>query len=410
MYAFRKPFTAGEFADTFLWGIEYKSVLIASQVLGYTLSKFIGVKVIAEMQPARRATAILLLIGVAELALLGFAIVPPHYGFLLLFINGLPLGMVFGVVLSFLEGRRFSEALTAGLCASFIVSSGVVKSVGRTLILNYGISEYWMPFWTGAVFAIPLILAVVLLSKIPPPTMTDNQLRMKRQPMNRAQRWAFFRRHAFGIIGIVVIYVSLTVLRSVRDDFAVEIWKELGREDAGVFAKAETAVMVGVMVVCGSTAGVKSNRRGLLTSLGFVLGGFLLVLATVISHSIDAISPFAMMVLLGMGTYVPYVVIHTTVFERLIATFREQANVGYLMYLADAFGYLGYVGIMLLRPFMGSESGYLELLTSLAFQIALGASIIATILLIYYLRTAPHAFHSKPELMSAESDRASGIA
>ena len=55
------------------------------------------------------------------------------------------------------------------------------------------------------------------------------------------------------------------------------------------------------------------------------------------------------MVLLGLGLYLPYVAVHTTMFERLIALTRDQGNIGYLMYLADAFGYLGYVGVMLFR-------------------------------------------------------------
>ena len=57
-----------------------------------------------------------------EVALLLFALVPAPYNFGCLFLNGLPLGMVFGLVLSFLEGRRLTEALAAGLCASFIVA------------------------------------------------------------------------------------------------------------------------------------------------------------------------------------------------------------------------------------------------------------------------------------------------
>ena len=54
MYAFRKPFTAARYDDTTFLGIPYKTVLVIAQVLGYMLSKFIGIKVIAEMPPAPR--------------------------------------------------------------------------------------------------------------------------------------------------------------------------------------------------------------------------------------------------------------------------------------------------------------------------------------------------------------------
>ena len=49
MYAFRKPFTAGMYEGLSLWDIDYKIVLITTQVLGYMLSKFMGIKWVSEM-------------------------------------------------------------------------------------------------------------------------------------------------------------------------------------------------------------------------------------------------------------------------------------------------------------------------------------------------------------------------
>ena len=62
------------------------------------------------------------------------------------------------------------------------------------------------------------------------------------------------------------------------------------------------------------------------------------------------------MVLIGVGLYLPYVATHTTIFERLIAMTRDKSNVVYLMYLADSFGYLGYVAVMLARQASSSEA------------------------------------------------------
>src|SRR5262249_39450529 len=106
MYAFRKPFTAASYPDPVVAGIDFKVILVTAQVAGYMLSKFLGIKVVAEMPPARRARYILLLIGLAEAALLLFGLVPPPWSALCLLLNGLPLGMVFGLVLGFLEGRK----------------------------------------------------------------------------------------------------------------------------------------------------------------------------------------------------------------------------------------------------------------------------------------------------------------
>ncbi len=92
------------------------------------------------------------------------------------------------------------------------------------------------------------------------------------------------------------------------------------------------------------------------------------------------------MVLIGLGMYVPYVAFHTTVFERLLAAFRETGTVGYLMYLADAFGYLAYLGIMIFRNSASNEIRYLSLLTWISLVIAFVSTLFAVLLLIYYRR------------------------
>ena len=377
MYAFRKPFTAGTYDDMFVAGIAYKTVLIAAQVSGYTLSKFLGIKLISEMPANRRAVSILALIGIAEFALLGFAIVPAPWNTIMLFINGLPLGMVFGLVLAFLEGRKVTEALTAGLCASFIISSGVVKSVGRWLIVSQGVSEFWMPFLTGLIFLPGLLITVWLLSQIPPPSANDIALRRERKPMYSEDRWRFLRCNGIGLGLLVIVFILLTILRSVRDDFAVEIWQQLapGQEQPAIYSKTETLIAFAVVIINGLAIAIKSNRHALLGSLGLMAAGFLLVLMSLVGRTSGWLGPFPFMVLIGLGLYIPYVAFHTTTFERLIASVKEPANIGYLMYIADAVGYLGYVGVMIFR----NSSAELDIL-DLFGQLAWGISIVSLFL------------------------------
>ena len=390
MYAFRKPISAGTFEGMELVGIGYKTVLITSQVIGYTLSKFIGIKYVSEVSPSRRAISILVLIGMAEVFLLLFGAVPAPYNFVMLFLNGLPLGMVFGLVLRYLEGRRMTEALSAGLCASFIVSSGVVKSVGRSLIQDYGVSEFWMPFLTGLLFVAPLLFFVWMLNQIPPPSKTDVAHRTERVSMNHDQRIDFFLRHCVGLFGLLVVFVLITIMRSIRDDFGVEIWQGLGEGDEpSIFTKSETLIMIGVVVLNGAAIQIRSNRAAFIMSLALVALGFLLVLGSLVAQGRGKITAFPFMVLIGFGAYVPYVAYHTTVFERLIASFREKANLGYLMYLADAFGYLGYVAIMILRSWFTPQIDFLRFFILTSYVIAVFCIAIAVGLAVYYYRHLP---------------------
>ena len=277
MYAFRKPFTAAKFDDVMVSGLTFKSVLVTSQVIGYSISKFIGIKVISEMRPARRAATLLSLIGASEVALILFGIVPPPWNAIFMFFNGLPLGMVFGLVMGFLEGRRVTEALSAGLCASFILADGATKSVGSWL-LQEGVSEFWMPAVTGGLFTIPLIVCVTALAKIPPPNQLDVEARSERVQMTREDRWWLMRRYSFGLSMLVVMYLLVTILRSIRADFATEIWVGLGEPAAPqTFTTSELFVALGVVVINGSMVWVRNNKLAFNLSLLTCLAGFVLL-------------------------------------------------------------------------------------------------------------------------------------
>src|SRR5690606_28193185 len=193
IFGFRKSFTVATFDGIEIAGYSYKTILVISQVLGYLLAKFYGIKYIAELKRTGRGGVILLLTGIAWLSWLFFALVPPPYNIAFLFVNGFPLGMLWGVVFSYVEGRRSTDFIGATLAVSFIFASGFVKSVGAWLMVSFGISEFWMPFFTGLVFAGPLLLFVYMMEKIPDPDRKDVEARTTRLPMSAADREAFVK-------------------------------------------------------------------------------------------------------------------------------------------------------------------------------------------------------------------------
>ena len=376
MYAFRKPFTAATYKNQELYGYSLKTLLVVSQILGYMLSKFVGIKVVSEMPSQYRAITIVGLIVAAELALVGFAFASPPLKVVMLFLNGLPLGMVFGLVLAYLEGRKQTEALTAALCASFIIASGVVKTVGQWLTMKQGVSEFQMPMLTGLIFFPPLLVAVWLLAKTPPPDARDLELRAERKTMNRAERWQFFKAYWPGLTLLLFVYIALTVIRTVRDDFGVEIWRDMGVSgEPLVFAQSETMVGVVVTSLSALMILVSHNLKALRITIGMMSVGFVLVAVSGSFQSSGRISPFVFMVACGIGMYVPYVAFHTTVFERLIAASRHPSNLGFLMYLADAIGYLGYSGVMIYLKSPGSPGEILPFFRT-SLYMASGASIL----------------------------------
>lgn len=384
MYAFRKPFTVAAFEGADLWGLELKTVFIISQIFGYTLSKFMGIKVVSEMTPQKRARTILFLIGLAEIALLLFWLSPLPYKVLFIFFNGLPLGMVWGLVFAYLEGRKNTELLGAGLSVSFIVSSGVVKSFGKYIMLEWGVSEFAMPFVTGAVFIIPLILFTFLLHQIPPPTKIDEELRTKRAPMNKADRLAFFKEFAGGIVMLTLIYMFITAFRDLRDNYALEILAAVGFVDnAAIFTQTEAPIALIVLIVMASIMLIQDNRKALMVNHYIILFGILLIGGATYLFQLGLIPAYAWMVIIGLGSYLGYVPFNCILFDRFIATYKTIANAGFLIYISDAFGYLSSVGLLLYKNFGQTDISWYDFFVKFAyFTTAIGA--VLTLASIYY--------------------------
>jgi MFS family permease len=380
MYAFRKTFTVATFDEQYFLGVHYKIWLITSQLIGYTLSKFIGIKLISEMKPQHRTKYILLVVAIAQVALLLFAITPRPWNIIWMFFNGLPLGLVWGLVFSFLEGRKTTELLGAGVSVSFIFSSGFVKSVGKYLLVHHEVSEYWMPFVTGLIFTIPLIVFVWLMNMIPPPNEEDIAQRTIRLPMNKDERKAFVSKFVLILIPLIIIYIFLTVMRDIRDSFAAEIWIELGFGNTpAIFATAEIPVGLGVLIIVGLMVVFKNNIKALNASLLLVAAGFLINIAATLAFRADMISGAFWMIAIGFGLYLGYIVYHALLFERFIAAFKQVGNIGFLFYISDSIGYLGSVSSFMMKNFFSPNISWLSFLGNLGLILSMVAIVLCMV-------------------------------
>jgi hypothetical protein len=388
MYAFRKAFAAGTFTGQQYFHVDYKVWLVIAQIIGYTMSKFYGIKFIAELKPGQRAKSILLLVGIAWLALLFFAIVPAPYNIIFLFINGFPLGLIWGLVFGYLEGRKSTEFMAAVLSISLIFASGFVKTVARTLMGSFHVSEYNMPFITGALFVIPLLLFVFLLELMPPPTAEDVRLRTKRLPMNAAERKSFLIRFLPGIILTLVIYVLLTIMRDVRDNFEVEIWASLGIKDNTIYTKIDTIISVAVLAAMSLLILVKQNLKAFCIIHIMIISGCALIGIGTVLFALGQIGPMVWMTLAGLGLYLGYVPYNAVFFERLLASFHYKGNVGFLIYVADSMGYLGSVSVLLVKELGRPGISWGAFFKEGVMTVAIIGGICATLSLLYFLRNA----------------------
>lgn len=388
MYAFRKPFTNGTYTDITLWGLDYKAILIIAQLTGYMLSKFVGIKVISELKASGRKKLIICLILFAEAALLLFGAVPQPYNFFFLFLNGLPLGMVWGIVFSYLEGRRFTETLAMGLSISLIFSSGMIKTI-YFMIHEWlpMVSEFWMPALMGILF-LPLFLTFVwMLSVIPDPTETDKILRVERLPMNAEDKRSVMAEFGFAIFGIGLIYMMLTTMRDFRDNFSVEIWNEIDSGwDKGVLSLTESISGIIVLIAIGSLSMIRNNIRGFWATQYLIALGLLLSGASTLFFQMHLISPFWWMLLVGMGMFLAYTPIQVVLFDRMIALFKIKANAGFFVYICDSVGYLGSVLLLLYKEFFMRDLSWCNVLIRFSYALTVVCLVLMVMVSIFFNR------------------------
>ncbi len=374
MYAVRKPFAAATFADVAVWGVQLKIALVLGQVLGYALSKFLGIKFLSEIPPHRRPLALIALLAVAELALLAFAVLPPGGQVIAMFCNGLPLGAIWGLVFGFLEGRRTTEILGAGLSISYILASGAVKSIGRWL-LDLGVGEAWMPVMTGGLFVPPFLVAVWMLARLPRPSPADESARTLRAPMYGAERKAFIRRFFVGIALLTLAHVALTAYRDFRDNFAAELWHALGYGDApSMFTYSEIPVAVAVVMGLAAIYRIRDNRRAFFWVHALMGGGAVLIAAATLLFDLGLVSGPVWMVAMGVGLYLGYVPFGTVLFDRLIAATGAVGTAVFMIYVTDSFGYLGSIGVLLFKNFAHAELSWLEFFRRFSYACGLGCA------------------------------------
>jgi hypothetical protein len=389
MYAFRKPFAAASYENVEIFSLTLKTVFVISQILGYTLSKYAGIKICSEIKRGQRAFALIALICLAECALLLFAVLPMHWKIAAIFLNGFPLGMVWGVVVSYLEGRRTSELLLAGLSCSFIVSSGLVKDFGLKLMVNHGVPEFWMPFVTGLCFLPFFILFVWLLDKIPQPTFQDVEARVVREPMNGEKRKAFVKQFFWGMVFLFIAYFFLTAYRDFRDNYGVEILRDLGYQNEiadMIFTRTEWPVAFGVLVAMAAINAVKDNRRGLIAIYVIMAGGTALMGISTLLMNAGVISGLWWMTLVGLGSYLAYVPYGSVLFDRTIASTKAVGTAVFTIYLADAIGYTGSVGVQLYKDLGHNTLSYLHFFVRYTYFMSMIGTVFLCISCVYFLR------------------------
>ena len=340
MYAVRKPFSALTYNNILVWGISVKIWMVLFQLLGYTMSKFFGIRLLGKIKLEDRSIYLICILSLATVPLFLLQHLPAQLWPVLMFFNGFPLGLVWGIVFSYVEGRKYTELIGAMLACTFVFSSGWVKSFGLYLQTTLELNITQVPFFTAMIALIAAAIMVFVLEKLPPPNNEDKLLRNDRKPLNTIEQRRFLQLHGSIIIPFVIIYGIFTIMRDFRDNFSAEMLTESGAYSGDVFINMELKVSLVLLCLVPLFSWIKNHRVALnITTMSIIVGIFTSLTATFLFLQ-HQISIKGLLMLTGGGFYLGYILINISVMDRIVGFSGESGNSGFLIYIADSVGYL----------------------------------------------------------------------
>ena len=359
VYALRKPFTAATFDGLEFMGMDYKTATSIIQIAGYMLSKLLGIKFISELKREYRLGFIIASVAIAEISLILFAVCPVPYNIFALFFNGLSLGCMWGVIFSFLEGRKLSGILASIMGLSIAFSSGLAKSVGLFLIKDMGIDSFWMPATIGAVACVLLIILAFVLTKLPAPTEEDIKCCTERVPMDARQRKNIFLQFAPVLSMLFIANLFITVMQDIKEDFLVKL-VDTTQLSSWAFSGIDATVTLIILTIFLLISLIRDHQKVLCLILLLVMTGMMMLAGVAYGYEKLQLPPMVWLFIQSLGLYTAYLSFQTLFFERFVSCFNINGNVGFFIITIDFVGYLGTVCVLIFKELFISELNWIE--------------------------------------------------
>ncbi len=133
---------------------------------------------------------------------------------------------------------------------------------------------------------------------------------------------------------------------------------------------------------------IKSNRWGLLATYLLMIAGLALLAISTILYQAGSLQGETWMILSGLGAYLAYVPYGSVLFDRTIAYTRYAGTAVFAIYLADAVGYTGSVGIMFYKDFFASETSRLEFFQGFVYVLTIVGTILLVFSALYFVKSS----------------------
>jgi hypothetical protein len=166
----------------------------------------------------------------------------------------------------------------------------------------------------------------------------------------------------------------------------VEIWNGLGfRNDAQIFTLSEIPVALIVLAMLSFLMFIRDNARAFIANLVLVALGLGLAGLSSLAFQLHLIGPVTWMIALGAGLYLGYTPFNALLFDRFIAATGRTGTAGFLIYVADASGYMSSVALLVFYNFVGVHLSWVQFLADISY-VAAGAGLVLVLGSALYFR------------------------
>eukprot|EP00656_Telonema_subtile_P009546 TRINITY_DN14497_c0_g1_i1.p1 TRINITY_DN14497_c0_g1~~TRINITY_DN14497_c0_g1_i1.p1 ORF type:complete len:472 (+),score=112.89 TRINITY_DN14497_c0_g1_i1:112-1527(+) len=262
---------------------------------------------------------------------------------------------IYGGLVTYIEGRESTELLLAVL-AGFFVYAGNLSRGTASVVLGWGVTPLLMPLVVGLVTCPIACFLMVLVGRMPGPSVADVSSRSKRRAMTSAQRKEFCGQWWLGILFMLFAYTSVATMRSFRDFYVQQIFaaamdrtKDQVPSYTYFIADAPGAVLS--CAALGAANKISDHIVALKALFAAQIAAVALGLFSTLLFHVGAIGGLAWQMLLGVGVYVSYSLMQTPVFERLFAATGTEGTCSFLIFLSDFCAYVGTTCLLLYNSF-----------------------------------------------------------
>ena len=391
--------------------VDRQSALALAQSLGYFFSKIPAIALMSSSMffNNRQAVISALYVVTAIFCGVGFIIFDnaPIGQSVAVGLSSLTVGMVYGGMISYAEGRGNTEIVVAALNLCLVLAGGLARVVGTALV-NTRMKVQYVP---GAACLIGLVVGLFLLdvlAHMPPPSRKDQERRGVRRAMTSEERWTFLKKYALGIFLSLIAYSALTSIRSFRDYFALELYTELNGGQAPAASTYFLADFPGSLAVCCCLAmlsGVKSNRQAAGFMMAFMILGVVILGCGTLLHSHGLIGGMSWQVMSGVGIYTSYLVMGTAFFERLLAASGSEGTIVFLQFISDGCGWLGTIAILFWKN-LGTDrhADVSKIFTIMSTWPSIAIFLLLVVMSMYFLWALPKSVEPKMDSLIVNSD------